>query len=82
MDTISIDPHGQLHAKYSGTPAKLNRGENRTLRAPVIRVPIVTGLLPTWGLREVGRYQGYTGRDASIVARAAHDPKPIFGAFY
>jgi hypothetical protein len=30
---------------------------------------------PTWALRQVGSYLGYTGRDADVVAKAAHDPE-------
>jgi hypothetical protein len=29
--------------------------------------------LPTWALQQVGSYLGYTGRDANVVAKAAHD---------
>src|SRR5215831_19856213 len=31
-------------------------------------------VLPTWAVHQVGSYQGYTGRDAIVVARAALDP--------
>ena len=30
--------------------------------------------LPSWSVRQVGGYLGYTGRAANVVARAAHDP--------
>jgi hypothetical protein len=32
--------------------------------------------LPTWALRQVVGYLRYTGHDASVVAKAALDPKP------
>jgi hypothetical protein len=31
--------------------------------------------LPTWALQQVGGLQGYTGRAANVVAKAALDPK-------
>jgi hypothetical protein len=33
---------------------------------------------PTWAGPQVGSYLGKTGRDANVVAKAAHDPKPTF----
>ena len=30
---------------------------------------------PTWAVQQVGSYLGYTGRGASVVAKAAFDPK-------
>jgi len=31
--------------------------------------------LPSWAVRQVGSYLGYTGRSADVVARAALDPE-------
>jgi len=33
----------------------------------------LTSPLPTWALKQVGGYLGYTGRAADVVARAARD---------
>ncbi len=30
--------------------------------------------LPTWATRQVGSYLGYTGRDADVSVKEAHDP--------
>src|SRR5882672_7136280 len=37
--------------------------------------------LPTWAVQQVGGNQGYTGRGANVVAKAARDPKPTSGRF-